>query len=74
VRRRLQWEKPREEPRREHPYRDTALVYLGFAVVIVLLAIATGGSLGSAIAIAALFWLAATTYSALRLRRKRKLR
>jgi hypothetical protein len=74
VRRRLHWEKPREEPHLEHPYRDTALVYLGFAVVIVLVAVATGGSFRNAIVIAALFWLAATTFSALSLRRKRKLR
>ncbi len=58
--RRLQWEtEPRPEPPRR-PYRDTALVYLGFAVVIVVVSVVTGGGLVRAVVVAALFWVAAT--------------
>ncbi len=75
MRRRLRWDDERpEEPPLAHPYRDAALVYLGFAVVIVVVAVATGGKLLSAVVVAALFWLAATAFSAVSLRRKRKLR
>jgi Flp pilus assembly protein TadB len=74
VRRRLHWGDDRDEPPLAHPYRDAALVYLGFAVVIVLVAVATGGGLVSALAVAGLFWLAATAFSVVTLRRRRKLR
>ena len=67
--RRLRWEDERREvPKR--PYRDTALVYAGFAVVIVVVATATGGSFVRAVVVAGLFWAAATAYSSVRWRRK----
>jgi hypothetical protein len=74
VRRRLHWGDDRDEPPLAHPYRDAALVYLGFAVVIVLVAVATGGGLVDALVVAGLFWLAATAFSIVTLRRRRKLR
>ena len=75
MRRRLHWEEDGpEEPPLAHPYRDAALVYLGFAVVIVVVAVATGGRLRNALVIAVLFWLAATGFSVVNLRRRRKLR
>ena len=75
MKRRLHWEEEGpEEPPLAHPYRDAALVYLGFAVVIVIVAFVTGGGLRNAIVIAVLFWLAATGYSVVNLRRRRKLR
>jgi len=67
--RRLKWGVP-EQPTPKHPYRDTALVYLGLAVVVVIVAVATGGALVNALVIAGLFWLAATTYGILNWRRK----
>jgi hypothetical protein len=72
MRRRLRWDDKRDDPPPRHPYRDTALVYLGFAVVIVLVAVATGGGLVNALVIAALFWAAATSYGILNQRRKRR--
>ena len=67
--RRLRWSgEPRSVPAR--PYRDTALVYLGLAVVIVVVATATGGGFVRAVIVAALFWLAATGYGWLRWRRR----
>ena len=37
----LQWPGPEDRNRSKHPYRDTAIVYAGFAVAIV---VAGGGS------------------------------
>jgi hypothetical protein len=67
--RRLRWgDEPPAVPAR--PYRDTALVYLGFALVIVVVATATGGGFVRAVIVAALFWIAATGYGWLRWRRR----
>ena len=67
--RRLRWEaEPRPVPKR--PYRDTVLVYLGFAVVIVVIATATGGGFVRAVVIAGLFWAAATAYGLVNMRRR----
>ena len=67
--RRLRWgDEPPTVPAR--PYRDTALVYLGFAVVIVVIATLTGGGFVRAVVVAAFFWLAATAYGWLRWRRR----
>jgi hypothetical protein len=72
---RLRWGDDRPaDPPLEHPYRDTALVYLGFAVVIVVVAVATGGSFVNAVVIAALFWVAATAVSVVNLRRRGRVR
>ena len=44
--RRLRWDAPaRDSSIPKHPYRDTALVYGGMALVVVLIAWATGGGL-----------------------------
>jgi Flp pilus assembly protein TadB len=60
-----------EEPKPiKHPYRDTMIVYAGFALVIVGIAAVTGGDLGRAVLIAALFYVAATAWSLLSWRRK----
>jgi uncharacterized membrane protein YidH (DUF202 family) len=67
--RKLRWEQPeRDLPKR--PYRDTALVYAGFAVVIVIVATATGGSVVRAVAYAVGFWVLATGYGMWRWRAK----
>ena len=62
---RLRWEPPtraeRQTPKR--PYRDTALVYGGMAVVIVVIASLTGGNLVNAVLIAAAFFIIATLWS-----------
>lgn len=65
--RRLQWELPEEAPPR-HPYRDTLLVYAAFAVLIVLVAWATGGGVLRALVIAALFYVVASAWSITRWR------
>ena len=58
----LRWEQP---PRRlpKRPYRDSALLYGVMAVVLVVVAKLTGGSLGRALVIGAFFFVAATAWS-----------
>lgn len=46
-----------------HPYRDTAIVYGVMAVILVVLAGITGGSLVRAIGAGTIFWLIATAWS-----------
>jgi membrane protein implicated in regulation of membrane protease activity len=58
----LRWGLP-EAPTPKHPYRDTLLVYAGFAIVIVLLGWLTGGSIGKAIVVAASVYVAASAWS-----------
>jgi hypothetical protein len=48
------------------------LVYLALAVVVVLVAWLTGGSLRRALLVAALFWLAGTSYGLVTQRRRRR--
>ena len=60
--RRLQWGVP-EQPPPKHPYRDTLLVYGAFAVVIVIVAWATGGGVLRALVFAVLFYLVASAWS-----------
>jgi hypothetical protein len=67
--RHLSWGLP-EAPLSKHPYRDSMLVYGFFAVLVVLLAWITGGSIEKAIVIAAVVWAAATLWSAVRLRQR----
>jgi hypothetical protein len=71
--RRLRWGLP-ERPLPKHPYRDTVLVYGGLAVVIVLAAWATGGAVGRAVVIAALFFVVATAWNAYRWRARARAR
>jgi hypothetical protein len=59
--RRRRWAPPPEPPPKR-PYRDTALVFGGMAVVIVLVAWATGGDLVRAIVIAVGFFAVATAW------------
>ena len=58
----LRWDRPQDGEFPERPYRDTALVYAGFAVVIVIVAVVTGGGLVRALAYAFGFWVLATAY------------
>lgn len=52
-----------ERPLPAHPYRDTAIVYGIMAVILVVLAGVTGGSLVRAIGAGTIFWLVATAWS-----------
>jgi Flp pilus assembly protein TadB len=61
--RRLKWDTPVESSVPKHPYRDTVLVYGGMALVVVLIAWATGGGLLKALLIAGLFFVAATLWT-----------
>jgi Flp pilus assembly protein TadB len=65
--RRLEWGVP-DAPAPEHPYRDSLLVYAGLALVIVVVAWATGSSVGHAALIAAVFFGFASLWSMARWR------
>jgi Flp pilus assembly protein TadB len=65
--RRLRWGVP-EPPPPKHPYRDTILVYAGFAVVLVLVAWLTGGGVTRAAAVAVIFFVVATGWTSYRFR------
>jgi membrane protein implicated in regulation of membrane protease activity len=67
--RRLDWDLP-EAPPPKHPYRDTLLIYGAFALVIVLVAWATGSGVQRAIVIAAFFYVVASAWSVVRWRRR----
>jgi uncharacterized membrane protein YdbT with pleckstrin-like domain len=47
----------------KHPYRDSALLYGVLAVLVVVVAAATGGGIGRAIAVAGAVFLVATLWS-----------
>ena len=59
--RRRSWTPP-PEPLPKRPYRDTAFVFGGMAIAIVVVAWATGGHLGRAVLIAAAFFVLATAW------------
>ena len=62
--RRLRWEPPRRDAAiPKHPYRDTALVYGAIAMLVVILSLATGGSVARAVITAALVYVVATLWS-----------
>ena len=62
--RRLRWEPPRRSGTiPKHPYRDTAIVYGVIAVLVVILSLASGGSVGRAVITAALVYVVATLWS-----------
>ena len=67
--RHLRWGLP-EAPVPKHPYRDSMLVYGFFALLVVLLAWITGGSVAKAVVIAAAVWAAATIWSVMRWRQR----
>jgi uncharacterized membrane protein YhaH (DUF805 family) len=54
----------------KHPIRDSALVYLLMAAVIVGISVATGGSIGRAVVVAALFYVAAMGWAWMRWRQR----
>jgi membrane protein implicated in regulation of membrane protease activity len=61
---RLRWDAPDRNARfPKHPYRDSALVYGALAVVVVLIALATGGGLARALITAAVVFVVATIWS-----------
>jgi Flp pilus assembly protein TadB len=61
---RLRWDpQDRGTAYPKHPYRDTAIVYAGLAVLVVVIALATGGGLVRAVITAALVFVVATLWS-----------
>jgi Flp pilus assembly protein TadB len=66
----LQWPGPGTS-HSKHPYRDAALVYAGLSAVIVAAALLTGGSLGRAVTTAVLFFIVATAWTWVHLRRRK---
>ncbi len=66
----LKWPGP-EEKRSKRPYRDTALVYAGFAALIVILAFVTGGEMKRAVVVALATYLVATGWTWFRLYRRK---
>lgn len=68
-RRILRWELPEEPPPRR-PYRDSLLLHLAFALIIVGVAWATGGRLARALGFAAVFFVVATSWSWWKWRRR----
>jgi membrane protein implicated in regulation of membrane protease activity len=61
---RLRWELPESERRvPRHPYRDSALVYGALAIIVVVVAAATGGDIGRAIFFALAAFVVATAWS-----------
>ena len=64
--RRLRWEPPQRTTDRsipKRPYRDTAIVYGGMALVVVVVATLTGGNFVNAVLIAGAFFVVATLWS-----------
>ena len=60
---RLRWDADRERSLPKHPYRDTAILYAVLAVVVVVIAWATGGKLVNAVVTAAAVFIIATLWS-----------
>ncbi|HEX7626037.1 MAG TPA: hypothetical protein VF379_03200 [Gaiellaceae bacterium] len=65
--RRLQWGLP-ESPPPKHPYRDSLIVYGVLAVIIVLIAWATGGPVRKAVFFAVAFFVIASAWNVVRWR------
>ncbi len=65
---RYRWD--HETPLPKHPYRDTLIFYCVLALIIVVLAWATGGNVARAATFAIGFLVIATTWSWTRWRRK----
>ena len=59
-----------ERPLPAHPYRDSAIVYGIMAVILIVLAGVTGGSLVKATGAAIVFWLVASGWSWWKFRRR----
>jgi len=60
---RLRWDARTERTTPRRPYRDTALVYGGMAVLIVVISLVTGGGLVRAVVFASIFFVVATLWS-----------
>jgi Flp pilus assembly protein TadB len=72
VSRRLRWEGRPDLPPK-NPYRDTFAVYGVLALIVVLVAWLTGGSVGRAIVVAIFFYVVACAWTIYRMRaRERK--
>ena len=56
--------------RGRNPYRDAALVNAGLGVVVVVVAVATGGSVVRAVVAVLIAWLLGTAYSWWRVRQR----
>jgi hypothetical protein len=67
--RRLHWGVP-ETPAPQRPYRDTFVLYLALAVLIVVVAWVTGGEVARAVRWAAAFFVLATGWSFAQWRRR----
>ena len=67
--RRLQWGLP-ETPPPPHPYRDTLILYSVLAILIVVIAWATGGPVGKAAIIAVFFFVVSSVWSLTRWRNR----
>ncbi len=65
----LRWQ-PYELAPSKHPYRDSAIVYGALAGIVILIAVASGGSLVKAVIVAGAVFVGATLYSWWRLREK----
>ncbi len=60
---RSRWDAPVERTTPKRPYRDTLLVYGGMAVLVVVIALVTGGGLVRAVVFASVFFVVATLWS-----------
>jgi O-antigen ligase len=60
---RLRWDAPIERTTPKRPYRDTAIVYGVLAVLVVVIALVTGGGLVRAVVFACIFFVVATLWS-----------
>jgi len=60
---RLRWDAPTDRTLPKRPYRDTVLVYGGMAVLVVVIALLTGGGFVRAIVFAGVFFVVATLWS-----------
>ena len=61
---RLRWDSlDRERPVPKHPYRDTAILYGVLAVLVVVIAWATGGDVVNAVVTAIFVFIVATLWS-----------
>ena len=69
--RRLRWGAPDPVGPR-HVVRDTLFVYAGLALIVVAVAVVTGGGLLRAVVVAGIFFVAASLWAIYRLRRRER--
>ena len=69
--RNLRWDPERRPPQSgRNPYLQAAVINAGLGVVVILLALATGGSVLRALVAVAIAWAVGTAYACWRLRRR----